>query len=227
MALWSIYLAVAEDAVPAVRDAAAEVLAPTRYAIVTELLEGGTEGGTQLALDVEAGSISGAINVAQGDWARVQAAAGVPRTAAHLDFVVGPMDEPAPFHDQLLLRANELLNRGEPSYALVTAVSAFEVYERQAVRDMAARDMPVELVESVCALYRRANRTQQQRFFENLLGKKLEESGAPWTDYSDSLRRRQGIIHEGAVVDDATAASAASAVRNLIAWVGHVVQSRA
>jgi hypothetical protein len=226
MAIWSVYYAVAEAHVRVVSNAAAEVLEPTRHAIITELVEGGEEGATQLALNVDAGSLSGAISVSQGQWARVQAAAGVPTTAAHLDFVVGPVDEPAPFHDQLLARARQLLHSGEPTYALVAAVSAYEVYERQAVRDIAARDMAAELAESVWALYMRANRTQQERFLQNLLGKKLEEAGQIWIEYKASLRSRQGIVHEGAVVDDATAMTALTAIGHLISWIERAVQTR-
>ncbi len=226
MALWSVYYAVAEAHVPAVRDAVIDVLEPGRHAIITELFEGSEEGATQLALTVDAGSLSGAISVSQGQWATVQAVAGVPKSAAHLDFVVGPMDEPAPFHEQLLLRARQLLRSGESTYALVAAVSAYEVYERHAVRDIAARDMPSELAESVWALYKRANRTQQERFLQNLLGKRLEEAGQPWTEYKASVRSRQGIVHEGAAVDDATATTALSAIRSLISWIESAVQTR-
>ena len=227
MGEWLVYLAVPEGDVEAVREAAAEVLDPYKYGIVTELLEGAEEAATQLALTVVAGSVSGAFSVAGGEWARVRAVAGVPKAAAHVDFLVGPVDQPAPFHEQLLLRAAQLVPKGEPSYALVTAVSAFEVYERQAIRDMAARDMPGELVENLCALYKRVNRTQQQRFLEDLLGKKLQEAGKAWIDYKSALRSRQAIVHEGGVIDDAGATEALTAVRNLIGWVERAVQSRA
>jgi hypothetical protein len=226
MALWSVYYAVAEAHVPVIRKIAPEVLEPMRHAIITELLEAGEEGATQLALNVEAGSLSGAISVAEGQWGRLQAAAGVPKSVAHLDFVVGPMDAPAPFHDQLLTRAAQLLHSGEPTYALVAAVSAYEVYERQVVRDIAARDMPAKIVDNVWALYKRANRTQQERFLQSLLGKDLAEAGQPWLDYKASLRSRQGIVHEGAVVDDATATTAVSAIRLLISWIERTVQTR-
>lgn len=224
MVEWRVYLAVPEGDVEAVREAAAEVLDPYKYGIVTELLEGAEEGATQLALAV----VSGAFSVAGGEWTRVRAVAGVPKAAAHVDFLIGPVDhQPAPFHEQLLLRAAQLVPKGEPSYALVTAVSAFEVYERQAIRNMAARDMPGELVENLCALYTRVNRTQQQRFLEDLLGKKLQEAGKAWIDYKAALRSRQAIVHEGGVVDDARATEALTAVRNLIRWMERAVQSRA
>lgn len=234
MGEWMVYLAVPEGDVDAVREAAAEVMDPYKYGIVTELLEGAQEGATQLALTVVAGSVSGALSVAGGEWARVRAVAGVPKAvagvpkaAAHVDFLIGPVDQPAPFHQQLLLPAAQLVPKGEPSYALVTAVSAFKVYERQAIRDMATRDMPGELVESLCALYKRVNRTQQQRFLEDLLGKKLQDAGKAWIDYKAALRSRQAIVHEGGVVGDATATEALTAVRNLIGWVERAVQSRA
>jgi hypothetical protein len=226
MPLWSVYLAIVDAEVPAVRDAAPEVLPADRHAIVTEILEGGTEGATQLALDVEAGSLSGAISAAEGEWARLRAHAGLRKAAAHLVYIVGPLDESAPLHDRLLLRARQFLAVRQPSYALVAAVSAFEVYGRQLVRDLAARDMRAELTKDVWLLYKAARPAAQKRFLEDLLGRSLADAGQLWTDYTASVQSRHGVVHEGGEVDSATAESALTSIRGLIAWVENAVQSR-
>lgn len=225
--LWAVNYAIRETDVFAVQAAVANVLEADRYSIITELLEDGEEGTVQLALTVDAGSLSGAISVAAGYWSQLQIEAEVSKAAAHLDFIVGPLDGSAPFHDVLLRRAAQLLGGGEPAHALVAAVSAYEVYERQVVRDLAARDMSAELANSVWALYKQAHRNAKQGFLENLVGQKLEAAGQPWIDYKASLRSRQAIVHEGAVVDDATAATAVTAIRALISWIEKAAQSRA
>lgn len=224
--LWSVYYALSEPSLAAIRAATTTVVDPDRFSIVTELLEGGEEGVSQLALTVDAGSLSGALSVAAGCWAELQAEADVPRAAAHLTYVVGPMDGPAPFHETLLARAAQTLAGGEPSYALVAAVSAYEVYERQVVKDLATRHMPADLADDVWTVYKESHRKAQQQFLEKLLGNKMEDAGKPWLTYKESLRSRQAIVHRGAFVEHDAAVDALRAVRDLIAWIEGIAQSR-
>lgn len=217
MALWWTYFAVDAAEIEPLWSAAGERLPPNRYAIGSGE-EFGEEGGPEFVLGVDAGSLSGAIRSAQRQWGMLRTEAGLPKVTGRrnqVEVVIGPLDAAAPLHDTLLLRARQLL-RDEPSYALVAAVSAFEVYVRGVVRDIARLKMPDEIAE----LFReKAPKWLREALLQGLIGKELKDAGEPWDAYQASLRSRNRIVHDGGQVDQGAAATALQAVQDLIDWI--------
>jgi hypothetical protein len=144
---WTAYIALATSEVSALEEAAAHRLAPDAFAVITEQLDDGSDGAIQLALSVDAGSLSGAISAIDAEWARLRAAARLAPAVAKLDFVVGPVDASASLHDMQLLRARELLRTGHPDHATVAAQTAFEIYVKGLMLDLSRAAMPAEVAK--------------------------------------------------------------------------------
>lgn len=217
-------MALATDEAPAVEEAASRRLSPDQFAVIIEQLEDGSDGATQLALSVDAGSLSGAVTAIDAEWARLRAAAGLAPAVAKLDFVVGPADASAPLHDMQLLRARELLRTGHPDHATVAAQTALEIYVRGLMLDLSRAVMPAEVARTIQPRRVSLRERGGREMLEALIGKRLTEAGDLWSDYDAHVRRRNGVVHDGARVDEKSAETSIRVVREFIHWLERVVQ---
>lgn len=226
MARWQAHLALADDEVSSVADAAAEEVPADRFGVITEVLEDGSDGAVVLSLDVEAGSLGGAINAALGQWRSLRSRGGLRPDTARLQFVVGPLDQPAVFHETIMLRARGLLASGQPSYAVVAAQAAFEVYVRGLFRDLTADALP----PTIAALLQPRSMTLRDRagadLFLALIGRRPTAAGVLWEAYQLHAQRRNGGVHEGAEVDEDAAHASLQAVVRLTEWIDSAASAR-
>ncbi len=226
VAHWLAYIALESDEVIAISHAAAQSLPPERFGVVTEVLPDGADGAVQLSLDVEASSLDGAMALVDAEWGKLRVEATLARVAPSVDFVVGPVDEPAVLHQTLLARATALARTGQPTYAVVIAQTAFEIYTRGLLRDLSRALMPAGVADVVQPRDAALRGGAGAKLFEALVGKRVTEAGTLWADYDAHVKRRNGIVHEGAEVDEATGEASIQAIRDLIKWIEKAVNER-
>jgi hypothetical protein len=215
-------LALRDEEAFAVSSAAANLVAPEDFGMVTEILGDGSDGGTQLALTVHAESIGGAIVATDRIWEQLRAAAGLIPSAAHLDFIVGPVDEAALRHDVILARARRLAG-SEPTYAVVAAQTAFEVYVEGLFRDLCRTRMSLAVADAVQPRSFALRDASSQRLFAAVIGEPVQAAGPLWTRYGEHAKRRNGIVHAGAEVTGSEADESIGSVTELIGWIDTAV----
>jgi hypothetical protein len=71
--------------------------------------------------------------------------------------------------------------------------------------DLSRAAMPAEVAEAIEPRRTSLRERSGTAIFEALIGKQLTEAGALWSEYHDHVRRRNGIVHEGARVDQIAA----------------------
>jgi hypothetical protein len=98
-----------------------------------------------------------------------------------------------------LLRAHELLRTGHPDHAFVAAQTAFEIYVRGLLLDLSKATMPAKVAKAVQPRRTSPREAGGRAMLEALLGKRLTEAGELWTEYDAHVRRRNGVVHEGAL----------------------------
>jgi hypothetical protein len=216
---WTAYIGLHADDVEPIRQAALNTLPSDRYAVVTEVLPDGSDGEVQLALDVEATSLTGAMELAEAEWQRLCLWARLSPSPFMLDFLVGPIDAPATLFDVLLGRARALLAEGQPTYAVVAAQTAFELYMRGRLRDLSRATMPLGIAEAIQPRRATLRDAHSAKFFQALLGRPITDAGDAWIRYDAHSRLRNGIVHEGAEANAGQAQSSIKAVADLMAWV--------
>lgn len=227
MAIWNVNLGLDDTEIDALRGAAIETLSPERHGVVTEILSDGSSGQSVLALDVDAGSVGGAVNQATGIWNRLRSRAGLVPKPPWIGFVVGPMHAPAVYHEQLLAKARGLSIAGHFEYAVVAAQTAFEIYMRNLIHDVGASVMPAAVADVIKPRSAGLRDKQSQALFTALIGRPIAEAGELWTDYTKHALRRNGVVHDGASVDEAGADESINVVRRLIHWIEKAAEKHA
>jgi hypothetical protein len=224
---WKVNLALDDPEVEAMRDAAIDMMPPERHGVVTEVFPDGSDGRSVLVLDVDAGSLGGAVNQATGTWTRLRSQAGLTPKPPSIGFVVGPIDEPATYHEELLAKARGLAMSGHFEYAVVAAQTAFEIYARDLIRDVGLSVMPPAVAEFVKPRSAGLRDKQSQALFTALIGRPISDSGQLWTKYNEHVLRRNGVVHDGASVDQAGADESIAVVRRLIHWMEKAAEKHA
>jgi hypothetical protein len=130
------------------------------------------------------------------------------------------MDAPAVYHKQLLAKARGLAIAGHFEYAVVAAHTAFEMDVRNLIHDVGASVMPAAVAEV------RLRDKQSQALFTALIGP-IVDAGELWTDYNTHALRRNGVVHDGASVDEAGAEESINVVRRLIYWIEKAAEKHA
>lgn len=227
MAAWNVNLGLDDAEVDALRGAAIETLSPERHGVVTEILPDGSSGQSVLALDVDAGSVGGAVNQVTGVWNQLRSRAGLVPKPPWIGFVVGPIDAPAVYHEQLLAKARGLAVGGHFDYAVVAAQTAFEIYVRNLIHDLGASVMPAAFAEVIKPRSAALRDKQSQALLTALLGRPIVDADALWANYHKHALRRSGVVHEGASVDEAGADESINAVRRLIHWIEKAAEKHA
>jgi hypothetical protein len=212
-------MALAPEEAQLIESASINRLAPADFAVIAEELDDGSTGAISLMLIVEAGSVAGAVPAIDAEWAKLRAAAHPPPTIAALEFVVGPVDGSAPLHDVQLGRARQLLDSGSTSYATVAAQTALEMYARGLLCDLSKANWGVDIVDVLHLQAVSLRQPNQRALAKALIGKDPASAGGPWDDYGAHLRRRNGVVHDGAFVNAEGAAASIQAVRNMITWL--------
>jgi hypothetical protein len=225
--IWKVNLALDDPEVEAIREAAIDLLSPERHGVVTEVFRDGSDGQSVLVLDVDAGSLGGAVNQATGTWTRLRSQAGLVPRPPSIGFVVGPIDEPATYHDELLAKARRLAMAGHFEYAVVAAQTAFEIYTRDLIRDLGLSVMPPAVAELVKPRSAGLRDKQSRALFGALIGRPISDSGQLWNQYNEHVLRRNGVVHEGATVDQAGADESIAVVRRLVRWIEKAAEKRA
>lgn len=220
---WQAHLSLREGETTTLSELAAEHLASDRFGVITEILEDGSDGPVVLSLDVDAESLGGAINAAGSAWDSLRAAGGLKPAPLILQFVVGPLDRPAVFHQTLMIRARGLLASDQPAYAVVAAQTAFEVYIGGLLGDLTRGKMSPELAEAIQPRLRSLRDKASSQLFAAVVGRKVTEAGPLWQAYETHVQRRNGVVHDGADIDEDAAASSLSAVSQLIEWIDATV----
>jgi hypothetical protein len=147
--IWKVNVALDESEIEAIREAAVDMLPPERHGVVTEVFPDGSNGQSVLVIDVDAGSLGGAVNQATGTWTRLRSHAGLAPKPPSIGFIVGPIDERATYHEEVLAKARRLAMAGHFEYAVVPAQTAFEMYARDLIRDVGLSVMPPAVAELV------------------------------------------------------------------------------
>lgn len=196
MPTWKVNLGFEDPEVEALRGAARETLSPERHGVITEIFSDGSAGQSVLDLDVDAGSLGGAVDRATGIWDRLRSHAGLAPKAPWIGFIVGPMDKPAAYHDELLAKARGLAIAGHFDYAVVAAQTAFEIYARGLIRDVGTSLMPAAVAEFVKPRSAGLRDKQSQGLFAALIGRPSSDSGQLWTEYNKHVLRRNGVVHQ-------------------------------
>jgi hypothetical protein len=220
---WQAYLAIDDDDVAPIRSVASERLLAEEFGIVTELFPDGSEGATQLALDVEAESLGGAINAVAHTWNGLREHARLVRSPPKVDFVVGPIDRNVLLYHAVSQRARRLVAAGQPSYAVVAAQTAVEIFIKGALRDLMRHVMPPMVAESMAPRAPTLRGRSSAALFEALTGRRPAAAGAVWTDYDAHAKRRHGIVHDGLEISADEANESIKSVEALISWLDNAV----
>lgn len=223
MASWQAHFSLTPDEVAHVSTLAAVHLTPEDFGLITEVLEDGSDGGTTLALTINADSLGGAINAALAEWTSLRSRGGLPREPSRLEFVVGPLESEILYHETLLLRAATLLSDDHAAYAVVAAQTAFEVYVRGVFSDLLKHAVANHLVAAVQPQSTALRDAAGARLFAALVGQKPTDAGEDWRLYDAHVQRRNRVVHHGAVVDSASSQESISAVRAMIRWIDTAV----
>jgi hypothetical protein len=68
---------------------------------------------------------------------------------------------------------------------------------------------------------------QSQALFAALIGRRISDSGQLWSEYNKHVVRRNGVVHDGASVDQAGADESIAVVRRLIQWIEKAAEKHA
>jgi hypothetical protein len=148
VATWTINLGLDDSEVERIRNAAVEQLDSSQHGVITEILPDGSAGPSSLSLNIEAGSVGGAISQATSTWTKLRARSGLVPKPPWIGFVVGPMDKPNVYYEELLAKARGLAMAGRFEYAVVAAQTAFETYIRNLLSDLMRSVMPHAVAEA-------------------------------------------------------------------------------
>jgi hypothetical protein len=223
--LWRVYVIVAKPDVEAIRMAAPRVVPGERHGVITELLPGGEEGWTELALDVEGASYEDAVARATRIYERIRIAAGL---SAGGEADVGGVRSPV-FRDissQMYEEAMALLEQGRTELAVVRLQTALELVAKDAMagafrgtlHDAGSAEYRkrAELVTKHCSATMLDTRTQN--LIHALTGQ-LVTAQAWWPEYLKHVRRRNLILHEGAYITEDDGRASVAAVEACIGWL--------
>jgi len=221
------YLALDDAEADAIHDAAAADLPGDTFGLITEVFPDGSEGAKQLSLQIDADTHAGANATASAQWAKLRARAGLRDSRLHIDFLVGPVDQATLFYRILLLRAGNLSAR-EPSYAIVAAQTALEVYVRGLLGSLLRNAASTEVADVVLSRSQAMTLRDphSSRLLAALSGSKPSQQGEIWQRYVEHVKRRNGVVHEGADFDQEAAVESIRAVEGLIDWIDTDVMTR-
>jgi hypothetical protein len=219
MARWSINLDLEDPDVEPIRNSAAELLASERAGVITEIHPDGSHGPSMLVLDIDGSSPAGALQQANSIWAQLRAHAGLSPQPARVGFLVGPMDQPSTFHDELLARARGRIVAKQFDHAVITAQTAFEVYIRGLLHDLSRSVMPDQVAVAVQPQSAALRDRSSKALLEALIGKRITESDDLWKRYDQHAIKRNGVVHAGATMEEADAEESVDVVRQLIKWI--------
>jgi hypothetical protein len=224
VATWTINLGLDDSEVERIRNAAVEQLDSGQNGVVTEILPDGSAGRSSLSLDIEAGSAGGAIRKATSTWTQLRARSGLGPKPPWIGFIVGPMDQPSVYYDELLAKARGLAMAGRFEYAVVAAQTAFETYVRNLFRDLMRSVMPHAVAAAAQPRSATLRENSSQTLFEALTGRRIAESNDLWARYNRHVIRRNGVVHDGATAEEQGADESIDVVRRLIRRIEKVVQ---
>lgn len=218
-----VYLNLDGAEVEPIREAAIQTLDVAQYGVITEVFPDGSSGDSQLSLELEAGSQGGAISVAGGIWNNLRSAAGLKPRAPHLAFLVGPVNQSALQHQELLHRARVLVAQGNHDYAVVAAQTALEVHVRGVLRDLSRSAMGSALADVIQPQSFSLRDRSSEKLLAGLIGKSPKQVPDVWQPYDEHVVRRNGVVHNGANVEKADAEASIAAVQKLIRWIDKAV----
>jgi len=111
---------------------------------------------------------------------------------------------------------------------IVAAQTAFEVYVRGLLRNLLRNAASGEVIDVVLSRSRSMTLRdpQGQRLLAALSGSRPAQQNKIWQRYVEHVKRRNGVVHEGAEFDQDAASESIRAVERLISWIDTDVMSR-
>jgi hypothetical protein len=101
------------------------------------------------------------------------------------------------------------------------------VYIRNLLHDIGASVMPPAVAEVIKPRSTGLREKQSQALFTALVGRPIADAGELWAEYNRHALRRNGVVHDGASVDEAGADESINVVRRFIHWIETVAEKQA
>ena len=217
---WRVLISIPHELVEPLREALPEVIAGERHALITEVRPDGSDGETELWVDVDADDSQEAAGAGARIVGEAGAIAGVRDVAGTALLGMWPPGfVESPWH-VLRREANDLLAAGQYDFAVVRAQTSLELYLRAAQAEVCRRrfgDASPLVVKHMRATLR-DDRTLD--LLEALTGQRPNDGSQDWwPSYKLHLQRRHAIVHEGVSVTEEQASDSLAAVDACRGWM--------
>jgi hypothetical protein len=195
---WRVFLSLDPAEADAIQQAASSVIRPERFAVGTELLEGGADGDdVTMWLVVSGESEREALDEVARLYQRVREAALLSDQPARVLGFIGPPQPSAPSRDEhLMTEASDLLAENRPEMAVVAMQVACELLAAQVLESLfTLAGLSKQSVRRPPSLQDIPTRA----ILFLITGERIEEQPW-WRDYVAHLERRKSVVHDGLTV---------------------------
>jgi hypothetical protein len=174
-----------------------------------------SDGFVELTLDAEAETDQEAEEKAVASYRDLRAAAHLPSAEPRYVNVYPPWEPDRQRHRMLLGHAQQLLDEGAFSLAVVIAQTAVEALVKQVIED-GLRARRLGGLRAHINRYRASLQEQQTRkLWMELTNDEIGRSN-PWKPYVEHVDRRNKLVHEGLEPDEPSATRSLAAVGAMI-----------
>src|SRR4051794_35506509 len=215
--IWRASIAVPDELLNALRDAAADWMAPERYGFITELFPDGTEGVTTLDFELDVPDSEQLHVLAEELWLDLLRRAGVADQDPAFVSLLPPAYEPR--YELLRRDAQALMDEQRYDLAVLRLQTCIEVLAVEAIAGALRGAVGRERGDALAQVTKAAmNDRVTGPILEALIGHRPDRA-AWWTSYRAHLARRNRIAHAGTQVTRAEAEASAEVTDRATLWL--------
>jgi hypothetical protein len=216
---WQVHISVTPEELAVLRARAGAVVPLERLEFHTELLDGGGEGDTILAIRVDASTAEDAISEACRTYGKLREASDLPpETSPPILGYLSPWWRQGSVPADIAREAHELHRQGRHELAVMRIQTACELRVAETLGRLLTDAHPDADIDRILRRPTTLADRQTQALAHMLTGQSVQQTSW-WPAYSEHLKRRNSIAHRGLEVTRDEASASLRAAIELHAWL--------